>query len=356
MQQVYFLIPGLILSPQEKELIGAPVLEAAGSLSTGLVQDAVRQDFSSRPFSRSVHLIWAWSVLCRRALPAVTAPFVWSVNQGPQLANEVWSLDLAHADENGRLYPVENLTDEAIEAFASAMTVPLQSRGFRLQRWDKTLYLTRKTPWGVDVRPFEAMVGRKPSLQDDFEASLEQTDPAGAWHDLEELNETLKDASIESAGQALNALWISGGGCYSNFYPPTRIRSVLTDIDAVTGWALAAGILNHRLGRITGAEEWPADAPNGECIAVIDTLYSAWLAKDWAKWQQLLPSVIFQVDALAQAARKKGCDRTVIVGCGESLTVTLARKNNNPKSLLARLSPTRKLPAQHWLFQDGGRQ
>ena len=169
-------------------------------------------------------------------------------------------------------------------------------------------------------------------------------------------NETLKDASIESAGQALNALWISGGGCYSNFYPPTRIRSVLTDIDAVTGWALAAGILNHRLGRITGAEEWPADAPNGECIAVIDTLYSAWLAKDWAKWQQLLPSVIFQVDALAQAARKKGCDRTVIVGCGESLTVTLARKNNNPKSLLARLSPTRKLPAQHWLFQDGGRQ
>ena len=41
MQQVYFLIPGLILSPQEKELIGAPVLEAAGSLSTGLVQDAI---------------------------------------------------------------------------------------------------------------------------------------------------------------------------------------------------------------------------------------------------------------------------------------------------------------------------
>ena len=320
MQQVYFLIPGLILSPQEKELIGAPVLEAAGSLSTGLVQDAVRQDFSSRPFSRSVHLIWAWSVLCRRALPAVTAPFVWSVNQGPQLANEVWSLDLAHADENGRLYPVENLTDEAIEAFSSVMTAPLQERGFRLQRWDKN------------------------------------SDPQAAWNDLQALTQTLQKAALQSTDVALNALWISGGGCYSNFYPPTRIRSVLTDIDAVTGWALAAGILNHRLGRITGAEDWPSDAPNGECIAVIDTLYSAWLAQDWAQWQQRLPSVLFQVDTLAQAARKKGCDRTVIVGCGDSLTVTLVRKNNNPKSLLSRLAPNRRLAAQEWLFQDGGAQ
>ena len=356
MQQVYFLIPGLILSPQEKELISAPVLEAAGSLSTGLVQDAVRQDFSSRPFSRSVHLIWAWSVLCRRALPAVTAPFVWSVNQGPQLANEVWSLDLAHADENGRLYPVENLTDEAIEAFSSVMTAPLQERGFRLQRWDKTLYLTRKTPWGADVRPFEALVGRKPSLEDDIEASRENSDPQAAWNDLQALTQTLQKAALQSTDAALNALWISGGGCYSNFYPPTRIRSVLTDIDAVTGWALAAGILNHRLGRITGAEDWPSDAPNGECIAVIDTLYSAWLAQDWAQWQQRLPSVLFQVDTLAQAARKKGCDRTVIVGCGDSLTVTLVRKNNNPKSLLSRLAPNRRLAAQEWLFQDGGAQ
>lgn len=353
MQQVYFLIPGLILPEQEKSVISACSLETLSKLSSNLTQAPIRQNFGSVPFSRSVHLIWAWSVLCRRALPAVTAPYVWSVNQGPQLSNEVWSLTLAHADEKGVLTEIDPLTDEAVEAFACAMTVPLREHGFQLQRWDRTLYLTRKTPWGIAARPFEALAGHAPDARLDIEASTEDAAAIdAAVRDMNELNAALESAALTSAGTSINALWISGGGCYSNFYPPTKIRSVLTDIDAITGWALAAGILNHRLGRITNAREWPSDAPNGECIAVLDALYAPWLARDWTQWQQRLEGVVAQVAELSEAARKKGCDHSVVVGCGESLTMTLLKKNSNPRSFLARLAGGKKVSAASWIFQD----
>ncbi len=353
MQQVYFLIPGLILSSREEPLVSSKAIETLSRLSTNLTDEPVVQSFHSRAFSRSVHLIWAWSVLCRRALPAVCAPYVWSVNQGPQLANEVWSLTLAHADENGALSRIDP-TEAAVEAFCSSMTVPLRERGFRLQRWDRTLYLTRKTPWGVAARPFEALEGHAPDAAIDLEPATESAESVDrAVDDLNALNHALAAAGLSCSGRAVNTLWISGGGCYSNFYPPTRIRSVLTDDDAITGWALAAGILNHRLGKITNAETWPADAPNGECIAVIDALYKPWLARDWTLWQERLDAVVAQVDALSAAARRKGCDHAVIVGCGEGLTLTLLKKNNDPKSFLSRLAPGKKLSARSWLFAQG---
>lgn len=353
MQQVYFLIPGLILPTEAKSAISTCSLETADKLSKSLIEAPIRQDFGSLPFSRSVHLIWAWSVLCRRALPFVTAPYVWSVNQGPQLANEVWSLTLAHADDEGRLAAVAPLTDEAVEAFACAMTVPLLEHGFQLQRWDRTLFLTRKRPWGVATRPFEALSGHAPDARVDLAASTEDASAVdAAVRDMNELNAALASAALTSAGTPINALWISGGGCYSNFYPPTKIRSVLSDIDAITGWALAAGILNHRLGHITNAQQWPSDAPNGECIAVLDALYEPWLARNWALWESRLEGVVEQIDVLSQAARKKGCDHAVLVGCGETMTMTLVKKNNNPRSLLARLAGGRKVAAASWIFQD----
>ena len=352
MQQVYFLIPGLVLPEKARPFISAGSLETLSRLSSSLTDDPVRQDFAQRPFSRSVHLIWAWSVLCRRALPFVSAPYVWSVNQGPQLAGEVWQLTLARAGADGALAGITP-TDEAVEAFAAAMTAPLAQRGFRLQRWDRTLYLTRKTPWGVAVRPFEALEGRAPEATLDLAAAGDDAAAAErALRDLRELTAQLQSAAIESAAIPVNALWIHGGGRYSNFYPPTRIRSVLTDIDAITGWALAAGILNHRLGRARGAQSWPADAPNGECIAVLDALYAPWLREDWAQWQQRLEGVVEQVEQLGAAARAKGCDHAVVVGCGEGLTMTLMRKNSNPRSFLARLAAGRKMSAEAWAFQD----
>ena len=141
-------------------------------------------------------------------------------------------------------------------------------------------------------------------------------------------------------------MWLcGGGGAFDYVYPPTKIRSVLTDNEAVKGWALAAGILLQRIGKVTGATTWLEDAPQGECIALIEELYEPWLKQDWQTWEAHIPKVCERIDVLSAASKKKGCDAALIVGTGDGFTVSCPKRLSSARSLLARLTGSDMNPA-----------
>ncbi|MDO4937440.1 MAG: hypothetical protein Q4E62_05950 [Sutterellaceae bacterium] len=355
MTQAYFLVPGLLLDESVHSAISEKSLALASELSSSLTGDPLMQELGTGVFSRSGHLCWLWSVLMKRTLPPQTAAYAWPVDQGPQLcSNDVFRLYPVNKSEDGVITSV-TLTEEVVEIFYKLITPVFDTLGFKLQRWDKVFYLTRKDNWGVALRPFEALVGHARDLALDIEGLAEdamqkEAQRLAAVKVFETVESVLNQAKIEVGGTSVNALWIDGASRYANVYPPTTIRSVLTDDAAVFGWGLAAGILNHRLGKTTGALDWPSDAPSGERIAVIDNLYEAWLARDWNRWQEKLPDVVEQIKLLSESARKKGCDQVLIVACGNATTVSIPKKLTHPKSLLARFSANKKLDAARWLF------
>ncbi len=355
MTQAYFLVPGLLLDESARSAISEKSLALASELSSSLAGDPLMQELGTGVFDRSVHLCWLWSVLMKRNLPPQTAAYAWPVDQGPQLcSNDVFRLYPVHKDTAGVVAPLA-LNEETVETFYKLVTPVFDALGFKLQRWDKVFYLTRKDNWGVALRPFEALVGHARDFALDIEGLAEdavqkEDERQAAVKVFETLESVLSQANIVVEGKLLNALWIDGASRYANVYPPTTIRSVLTDDPAVFGWGLAAGILNHRLGKTTGALDWPSDAPSGERIAVINNLYAAWLSCDWVRWQEQLPAVIEQIKYLSESARKKGCDQVLIVACGNATTVSIPKKLTHPKSLLARFAANKKLDAARWLF------
>lgn len=114
------------------------------------------------------------------------------------------------------------------------------------------------------------------------------------------------ETTLAAMGSPAQTVWLcGGGGAFDYVYPPTKIRSVLTDNEAVKGWALAAGILLQRIGHVTGAESWLEDAPQGECIALIENLYEPWLKQDWQIWEARIPEVCERIDVLSAASKKR---------------------------------------------------
>lgn len=336
MAQAYFLIPGLIPGPKAKDKISRNVLDRLAKTLGRLSEDPVMQPLGQPVFSKSVHLSWLWSVLTRRALPFSSAAYAWAVQNGPMLSGDIWSLRLCVKTAEGALEDAA-LTFEQNEAACAAISPVLQQTGFVLQRWDPHLYLTRKKPLSATAAPF-AVVSTQPGGVDHWTQGPEKnvlTELIGACE------KTLQ--ALESPAQTI---WLSGGGGdFEYVYPPTKIRSVLTDNDTVKGWALAAGILLQRIGRMSGAAVWPEDAPQGECIALLENLYRPWLLGDWQTWQEQIEPTCDQIDALAEAARSKGCQNAVIVGTGEGFSVTCRRRLSGMRNFLARLTASQVDPS-----------
>lgn len=336
MSQVYFLIPGLIPGPEAKGKISSAALERLKKTLGRLSDDPVLQPLGSPVFSKSVHLSWLWSVLTRRALPFTCAPYAWAVQNGPMLSGDICSIELCALSKRGTLTKAE-LTHEQMEAACAALTPVLLSYGFVLQRWDPYLYLTRKQHFKAAAAPFDVL----------------RTQPGSRQQWIEGEEKELALELIASCEQALTTIqspaqtvWLSGGGgAFDYVYPPTKIRSVLTDNETVKGWALAAGILLQRIGMISDARSWPQDAPQGECIALIETLYEAWLEHDWIAWQTKIPQVCDQIDALSAAAKKKGCESALIIGTGDGFAVSCPKRLSAARSLLARFTGSELNPA-----------
>ena len=336
MSQVYFLIPGLIPGPEAKNKISNSTLERLKKTLGRLSDDPILQPLGSPVFSKSVHLCWLWSVLTRRALPFTCAPYAWAVQNGPMLSGDICSINLCARTASGTLAEAQ-MTQEQMEQACAALSAVLLSYGFVLQRWDPYLYLTRKQHFKAAAAPFEVV--------------RTQTGPLQQWIEGEEKDLALEliatcERALSNIQSPAQTVWLSGGGgAFDYVYPPTKIRSVLTDNETVKGWSLAAGILLQRIGPISEAQGWPEDAPQGDCIALLETLYDPWLKRDWTVWQEKITQLCDQIDVLSAAAKRKGCESALIVGTGDGFTVSCPKRLSTARSILARLTGSDLNPA-----------
>lgn len=347
MTQAYFIVPGLLVPNRNAwKAISSEAIACVGKLTQG-AEDWTEQILAGPHQTGSAHLIWCWRVLTRSREAMATAPYRWVTQGGPRLSGQIWRLSLLHCDKNGDVLGKAPLTEAQQNRVYSILYPLFQKDGFTLQRWDADFYLFRKTPWPVSVREVETLLGHAiPNEQGFFSDKAENVTKALA------LLDTLTQA-IQRLGIAdLERLWIDGGGSIQDFYPPTQIRSVLSDDAAVLGWADSAGILNHRVGKITGALSWPSDAPRGAVLALFPNLYKAWLQCNWAEWNCALPKLAEQLITLKEAARLRGCDEALIVACGEKMTKTFAVKLTNPKSLLSRFRPQKSPDVNAWIIEE----
>ena len=347
MTQAYFIVPGLLVPNRNAwKAISSEAIACVEKLTQG-AEDWTEQTLAGPHQTGSAHLIWCWRVLTRSREAMATAPYRWVTQGGPRLSGQIWRLSLLHCDKNGDVLGKAPLTEAQQNRVYSTLYPLFQKDGFTLQRWDADFYLSRKTPWPVSVREVETLLGHAiPNEQGFFSDKAENVTKALA------LLDTLTQA-IQRLGIAdLERLWIDGGGSIQDFYPPTQIRSVLSDDTAVLGWADSAGILNHRVGKITGALSWPSDAPRGAVLALFPNLYKAWIQCNWAEWNCALPKLAEQLITLKEAARLRGCDEALIVACGEKMTKTFAVKLTNPKSLLSRFRPQKSPDVNAWIIEE----
>ncbi|MCI5991648.1 MAG: hypothetical protein PUK32_02190 [Sutterella sp.] len=347
MTQAYFIVPGLLVPNRNAwKAISSEAIACVEKLTQG-AEDWTEQTLAGPHQTGSAHLIWCWRVLTRSREAMATAPYRWVTQGGPRLSGQIWRLSLLHCDKNGDVLGKAPLTEAQQNRVYSTLYPLFQKDGFTLQRWDADFYLSRKTPWPVSVREVETLLGHAiPNEQGFFSDKAENVTKALA------LLDTLTQA-IQRLGIAdLERLWIDGGGSIQDFYPPTQIRSVLSDDTAVLGWADSAGILNHRVGKITGALSWPSDAPRGAVLALFPNLYKAWIQCNWAEWNCALPKLAEQLITLKEAARLRGCDEALIVACGEKMTKTFAVKLTNPKSILSRFRPQKSPDVNAWIIEE----
>ncbi len=348
MTQAYFIIPNLLYP--SKDLLRSESEKSLTSLKAILkgAEEPICQTLCEAHHSGSVDLAWCWKVLTRSKETFATAPYRWLMLGGPRLSGEIWRLNLLSLND-GVVCDFFDPTEQAIETISLALRAPLSQAGFVLQRWDASLYLTRKTAWGVTTREAETLVGKSIS-EHDF--SSQENSAESAWEVLTKLNTLLKSLAIDGA----DALWIDGGGKLIDFYPPTQIRSVLADDDAILGWADASGILSQRMGKARGATSWPKDAPNGAVIAVLSQLKDSSLTPNTKAWENALTALTNSFTLLKEAARKRGCDEALIVACGKRMTKTFTVKLTNPKSLLARFTRSKEVDVANTLCDESDGQ
>lgn len=346
MEQAYFLIPGLLLNSEARTHLSDTTIQRLTEMTRGITAASTYQVLSSSSRKKSPHYQWLWSVLTQKNFPYATAPFRWLQMQGPMLGGEIWRLSLTKTQNNAFTTAVA-LSEASAELVASTLTQSLVQAGFTLQRWDKALFLTRKTPWGVTAREFETLYRETPTLEDAIEPISDSSAAVRARETLQQLTEKIQSLNCPD----FDALWIDGGGYAQDFYPPTLVRSVLSDDPAILGWAQAAGILNHRTAKSTAATGWPEEAPRGTCIAVLENLYQPWLERDWMTWEKRVSDVIDQLVILKDAARRRGCEQALIVGFGEISSVTFTTKLTNPRSLLAKFVRSAVEDSQQWLIE-----
>ena len=347
MTQAYFIIPRLLRESKETADAVDPTVTAALSALLKGAEAPAEQTLVPSHMSGSTHLAWCWRVLTRSIEPFATAPYRWAMLGGPRFAGEIWRLSVLTKDESGRIAGFFSGDEKASEAISVALRGELQKEGFTLQRWDSSFFLTRKTPWGITAREAETLVGSLPT-EANLQSSESEAAAKEAYAKVEKLNKVLTALSIPGA----DALWIDGGGLLEDFYPPTQIRSVLADDAAILGWADASGILCHRIAKATGAVNWPADAPNGAVLAVFSDLLKIAPQAETTDFNKATLSLCAQIATLKEAARKRGCDEALIVACGKRKTKTFSVKLTNPKSLLAKFAPTKKLDLASWLYEE----
>lgn len=352
--KAFLLIPGARLPANDAERILASLptesRKALESIGEGAGQ-AVPQVFDHGCYRRAPHLVWLWKVITRRTSLPHEAPWRWLALGGREQAPELWCLTPYTLIE-GRIAPNRpQLDDSTFMQLTFAIEPIFLKAGLRLQIWDCHWFLTRREDWAITATPAMALSGLPPN-----EALLEGDAADDVRQMLKEIETILATHPINLERRAkglatIDGVWISGGGHEELFFPPTLIRSVATNDDAVRGWANAAGILIERLGRDEG--HWP-DAPHGDIIAVIEDLYAPWLTQDWDAWAQALPRVAQKLKQYREDAQRFEADTVLTVAFGETGAVTLAPAETGLMDRLFRRKS--QLPPSAWCpdcYQEG---
>ena len=326
MPTVYFLIPGARIPAEPlKELLDPALSRQLESAFKGLGPARVERLASGllAPFARCSHHLWFWSVVTRARTTPAHAGYVWLEDHGPELSTEIWDVTPCRLS-SGRILPLADdpLSAEEIDRCSPALRAVLARHGFVLQQWDRLWYATRPKDWDVVVRPWQCQAG----LALDASAAEGARDEAFAL--MRELGEAIASSEVarrrrEAGRPAPDFVWISGGGRLVRFYPPTKIRAVLSDEPVLRRWAMEAGILCQYVGR-TSQLEWPSDAPPGDVIAVVSDLWQPWLAGDWQAWAKALPAALEKISVIRRKALERQNEQAVFIACGDGTAATLA--------------------------------
>ena len=322
MSKAFILIPGARLPEGEAQRILSSLPEASARALSSLGEGAgqvVAQVLDAGCYRRAPHLSWLWRVITRRNSTPHEAP--WLSLGGREQAPELWCLTPLSLENGHVLAERPELEEREFMELTFAIEPVFLKAGLRVQIGDTSWFLTRREDWAVTTAPAMAL----PGLMLD-EAPVEGEAAEEVKGLLREVRAILADHPVNAARRAagrhaVDALWISGGGHEELFFPPTLIRSVASDDDAVRGWANAAGILIERIGRDTG--RWP-EAPHGDVVAVIEDLYPAWLARDWEAWARALPEVARKAASYREDAKRFEADDVLVVAFGETGAATLA--------------------------------
>lgn len=345
MSQAFFVIPGLLLPQSNLGCVDAASEEFLRRLISGATCTPIRQQLCPAGFPDAAHWLWCWRVLTRQTSWFSTAPYRWQATDAPELPGEIWRLGFFRKTDDNRLtdYRTE-LSESDFLALETKLRRPFLDHGFILQSTGTSFFLSRKKPWGVIVPEAETLCRQ---VLDPFPVCASNPDDTASIHRAVETLQTVRKTLETLSLSGLDIPWIDGGGAFRYFYPPTKIRSVLSDDSAILGWALASGILLQRIGRLDGATDWPSDAPNGSRIVVFNRSADS----TSTAWRNHLALIVERTLSLMQKAKAKGCEEAVIVGCGHHETVTWSIRLTAVNALWARLSAS-KLPApKDWIIE-----
>ncbi len=358
MPTAYFLIPGLRLPKDAaSEILQKADPDALQTLASGFGPPSVQPLVSelTRPFALCSHHLWFWGVIPRGKTTPAHAAYEWLEDFGPTLSTEIWSITLC-AEKNGVLMSLDDdpLTSEEIDAVSVPLRKALAPFGFVLQIWDTQLYATRMKDWDSVMRPWSCQAGRSAEEADAI-AGNRETAMAAMKAAAAAVRSSAPAETRAAAGRpAPSFAWISGGGRQIRFYPPTRMRAVMSDEPVLRSWAKEAGILCQYVSKI--GPKWPEEAPPGDVLAAVSDLWDPWLKHDWDRWLAALPETAAKVRALKEdALSRRKTDQFVLIACGHGSAVTLAaqKKEGFRSRFLARLGKKEQTADLSWIAEEG---
>lgn len=332
MSTAFILVPGALLPVEPYANLDPSSVEALNRLA-GDADKAVAQRMPFETFARLPHYAWLWRVLSRETTPPGVAPWLWTGAGARPIAPELWRLVPASVGADGRIKELLAFDEEDVPLVISPVEKALGTAGMRLQLWDNVFYGSRADAWGAATVPGRSLLGEVPGK------TVVVGDEAAHRALDEALTRAVTESGVNEARAArglpaIDVLLAVDGGAYRRFAHPTLMRSVVSEDPVIRGWAESAGIPPAYITAGTDKGAWPAEAPDGDVIAVIDDLIEPKLASDWGLWAERLPGAVAKVEAFRASAAAREAEATLVICFGDAQAVTLAREK---KGLLKKL-------------------
>ncbi len=349
MSAVYFLIPGARI-PQTQ------LTDVTKTLDRHLFDELTRgsepvqsQTLVNSPILEgATHLVWLQQVIGKLGGMPQTAAFEWEADGGPTMSTETWRLWAFHftSDDHGRrTVELEHpLTQDERNRLHDELLALVRRFDFQLQQWEGRWYLTCKTDWSSQTRPWCAQNHQYYTPDCWYGEAFEAMQEA--------IGHFLKDHPVnhdrrEKGWETIDGLWPEGGS-RRFLLKASTLRAVMANDSYVQGWAQNAGLLNFRTTKLLN--EWP-EAPEGDLLAVIDDLYVPYRRGDWQAWAAAWPLVWEKIQNLSTQAKARRCQKMVLIASGSTDTRTVVIDFKKSGGLFARFSKPKALALEDLLIE-----